>query len=179
VINQTMVTALQTAYGQTGNNGDFNASIEGGHGGINTVTPVPPYNVDTLRLSGSNIFFDLTQVSNIGHMDPELNSRLSGIEVIDLGAATNALKLTAKDVLDLTDAVDLAAVSKKTDYHQLVVKGAAGATVDLADSTLTTGWTASSTVTGTNWGDAATNYKVWVNDTSKAMVLVQTGVVVI
>jgi hypothetical protein len=180
VINQTMVTALQTAYGQTGNNGAFNASIEGGHGGINSVNnPTNTgsvFNVDTLRLSGTGITLDLTQVSNIGQMDPELNSRLSGIELINLVDATNTLKLTAKDVLDLSDAVDLVAVNNKVDYHQLVVRGSTGATVDLADSaTGTTGWTKGSTVTGINWGDTG-NYTVWINNTSKAMLLVQSGV---
>jgi hypothetical protein len=109
-------------------------------------------------------------------MDPELNSRLSGIELINLVDATNTLKLTAKDVLDLSDAVDLVAVNNKVDYHQLVVRGSTGATVDLADSaTGTTGWTKGSTVTGINWGDTG-NYTVWINNTSKAMLLVQSGV---
>jgi large repetitive protein len=178
VINQTMVTALQTAYGQTGNNGAFNASIEGGHGGINSVNnPTNTgsvFNVDTLRLSGTGITLDLTQVSNIGHMDPELNSRLSGIELIDLGSTTNTLKLTAKDVLDISDAVDLVNVSGNADEHQLVIKGASGAKVYL-DVLGGTGWKKISTVNGGNWGDASTTYDVYADNSSEAMLLVQQG----
>ncbi len=39
IINQAMVTALQTPFGQPGNNGSHNAGVEGGEGGINTVNP--------------------------------------------------------------------------------------------------------------------------------------------
>ncbi len=190
VINQTMVTALQTAYGQTGNSGSMNASIEGGQGGINTVNTLPSgasYSVDKLVLSGANITLDLTQVSNVGHLDPELNSRLSGIEVVNLGAASNKLKLTAKDVLDLSDAVDLAMVSiNYSDFRQLVVQGPANSTLDLADGTGTTGWSqmknsgnnSFATVTGANWGEASQSYSAWVND-NHAIVLVQSGVLVV
>jgi hypothetical protein len=189
VINQTMVTALQTAYGQTGNNGSMNASIEGGQGGINTVNTLPngaSYSIDKLVLSGANITLDLTQVSNVGHLDPELNSRLSGIEIVDLGAASNKLKLTAKDVLDLSDAVDLAMVSiNYSDFRQLVVRGPANSTLDLADGAGTTGWTqvrnsnnAIAEVTGANWGDASNKYHGWVNE-NLAIVLVQSGVLVV
>ena len=182
VIDQTMVTALQTAYGQAGNNGLFNASIDGGAGGINSVNGLPRnFNFDTLRLSGNNIALDLTKIGNVSAMNPEINSRLSGIEVVDLGAATNSIKLTAKDVLELSDAVDLTAVTGQANTRQLVIRGATGSTVDLVDSaTGTTGWTKlSSVVYGTNWGAPTETYNVWDHTSSQAILLVQTGVQVI
>jgi hypothetical protein len=179
IVDQTMVRALQTPFGQPGNDGALNASIEGGRGGIYTVGSAAGYSVDRVRLSGSNINFDLTQINNVGRADPDLNSRVSGIEVIELAAANNSLKVTAKDVLDLSDAVDLTAVTGRADYRQLLVTGPAKATIDLADSaTGTTGWTKlAGTFSAPNWGVAG-SFDAWVHDTSKAMLLAQTGVLV-
>jgi hypothetical protein len=180
IINQAMVTALQTPFGQPGNNGRYNASVDGGEGGINTVNTGGARQLDTLQLSGTGIVLDLTQIRNIGQMDPEINGRISGIEVINLVDKSNSVKLTVRDVLDMSDAVDLAAVTGRVDYRQLVVRGPAGAQVDLADATTgTTGWQKlGEIVNGTAWGDAGP-YDVWMHSTSKAMVLMQTGVIAV
>lgn len=84
MINEAMVTALQTPFGQPGNNGPCNASVDGGEGDINTVNPGGARQLDTLHLPGTGIVPDLTQIRNIGQMDPEINGRISGIEIINL-----------------------------------------------------------------------------------------------
>jgi hypothetical protein len=185
VVNQTFVTALQTAYGQAGNNGALNASIDGGDGGIDSVTGFNArYNVDTLRLSGSNINLDLTRIGNIGSGDPSITGRLANIEVIDLATGNNSLKLTARDVLDVSDAVDLAAVTgtANANKHQLVVMGSGR--LDLSDggtNSGTAGWANLGTrfvVSGNDWGYAGLQFDVWKSNTSAVQVLVQQGIVV-
>ncbi|MCA4917828.1 MAG: FG-GAP repeat protein [Roseomonas sp.] len=51
-------------------------------------------NTDTLVLTGSTLVFDLASIAD---------SKLQGIEVIDLGASGNALRLTAIEVVNLSD----------------------------------------------------------------------------
>jgi FG-GAP repeat/RTX calcium-binding nonapeptide repeat (4 copies) len=71
------------------------ARIDGGRG------------TDTLRIDGNGVALDLTKISN---------NRISGIEQIDLtGTGNNALALTAKDVLALSE-----------ETNRLIVLGNAG-----------------------------------------------------
>jgi hypothetical protein len=156
-INATMITALQSRLGSGGNEGQL-ARIDGGGG------------MDTIVLSGAGLTLDLTLVANQAASNPDGGSRIDSVEIINLiGMGDNALKLKAMDVLDMGSAN----LFQTTGRQQLLVKGNAGDTVDLADGTGTTGWTqatANATI------DSAL-YQVW-NHTSWATVYVQTGVVV-
>jgi Ca2+-binding RTX toxin-like protein len=177
IINQAMVTALQTPFGQPGNNGPYNASVDGGEGGINTVNTGGARQLDTLQLSGTGIVLDLTQIRNIGQMDPEINGRISGIEIIDLVDKSNSVKLTARDVLDMSDAVDL---DLPGDFRQLVVRGPKGATVDLADSPDGRNpWVSGKRIVGAGWGEPTTWYQVFITPALKPMVLVQTDLIIV
>jgi hypothetical protein len=156
VIDLAMINALQNPYGLAGNDTQL-ARIDGGSG------------IDTLKLSGSGLVLDLTQVAGSA-MTPESDARLEGMEVIDLmGNGNNTLKLIAKDVLDVSGFN----VFATTGRVQLMVKGDAGDTLDLADATGTSGWTHG---TATTLGGVS--YEVWNHNTSLATVYVNQAVVV-
>jgi hypothetical protein len=129
VLNAGNVAALSATYGSGGNVGQL-ARVDGGAG------------IDTLKLDGAGIAFDLGAISNAGLAGGINLSRLSSIERIDLtGSGNNSLKLTIADVVDLTGMnsfnsgngwTGLAATEAR---HQLVVDGNAG------DQVTGTGWT--------------------------------------
>lgn len=161
IVGQAMITALQNPMG-LGGNVDRLARIDGGTG------------QDKIVLSGSGLTFDLTQVANQAASNPDGGSRIDSIEVIDItGSGNNALKLTAKDVLDMGSANVFAA----TGRQQLMVMGNTGDTLDLADGTGTTGTVGWTKITKAVTLSGVSCY-AWNNDKTLATVYVQSGVVV-
>jgi hypothetical protein len=152
VIDAAMITALQSIGLQNG----VYARIDGGSG------------IDTIKVS-SNL--DLTSIANQGQSANGTHSRIASVEVIDLSAAGDqTLTLKLADVLDMTGFNSFAT----TGRHQLLVKGAAGDVVDLADSSGTAGWTQNGTLTF-----ESITYNAWHHDTSLATVYAQQGMSVI
>jgi hypothetical protein len=115
--------------------------------------------LDTIRLDGSGIAFNLTSIANQGASTPSSASRIESIERIDLtGSGNNTLTLTDKDVMDmagmnLINSSTQAALGwtngtytllAKEARHQLIVDGNAGDAVTL---TGTFSWTDVGTVT--------------------------------
>jgi len=158
VLDAVMISAPQT-------NGLVNgvyARIDGGSGGGGG-------SIDTIQVS-SNL--DLTSIANQGQSADGSHSRISSVEVIDLSAGGNqTLTLKLIDVLDMTGFNSFAS----TGRHQLLVKGAAGDVVDLADGVDTTGWTKSGTFTDSG----SVVYDAWNHNTSLATVYAQQGMSVI
>jgi hypothetical protein len=129
--SSSMITALQNPMG-SGGNVDRLARIDGGSG------------IDKVVLTGSGLTFDLTQVANQAASNPDGGSRMDSVEIFDItGSGNNMLKLTAKDVLELGSANLFA----KTGRQQVLVKGNAGDTVDLAEPLSNTAWKKGSNIT--------------------------------
>jgi hypothetical protein len=123
-------------------------------------------------------------------MGLEENSRIEGIERIDLATdtAANTLTLTARDVNDMAgfnlirtgsvsadgktwNNVSGTALSATTKFHQLVVDGTSGDSVSIKATTGT--WANAGTV-----NDGTSDYAVWQNSATTSQVIVKSDVTV-
>jgi hypothetical protein len=88
--------------------------------------------IDTLRIDGSGVALDLTQVAN---------NFITGIERINLtGSGNNSLTLDIRDVLALSDATGM---FRDTATHELIIDGNSGDSVNSVGQ----GWVAGENVT--------------------------------
>ncbi|MEI7680008.1 MAG: hypothetical protein WCK07_11470, partial [Betaproteobacteria bacterium] len=127
VINPGNLSALAAPYGSGGNTTQL-ARIDGGGG------------VDTLKLAGAAMTLDLTTIAQQGAGDPGSRSRIESIERIDLtGSGNNTLNITAADIIDLAGMNSFnssngwSSLGTTARFHQLVVDGNAGDSVNLTD----------------------------------------------
>ncbi len=146
-VNASMVTGLASSFGR-GSNSQQLARVDGGGG------------IDTLKLSGSGITLDLTQIANQGNSSGEGLSRINSIERIDItGNGSNVLKLSVKDVLDITGMNQFndglagwSGLGSSVARHQLVVDGSGDDTIQ------SSGWGTAQPNTVTNNGNTYNVY---------------------
>jgi hypothetical protein len=160
VLNAGNIGALSAPLGSAGNI-DQLARVDGGTG------------IDTLKLDGGGIAFDLGAIANAGQVGGINMSRISSIERIDLtGSGNNSLTLTLADVVDMAGMnsfnsgngwTGLAAIEGR---HQVVIDGNAGDKVTIGGG----GWTDAGTAT---WNGHT--YEVYKNG-SYGEVLVDTSI---
>ncbi len=150
VLNASNIAALSSGVDSSGHL----ARVDGGSG------------LDTLKLVGANIMLDLTSIANQGGDA----SRITSIEHIDLGTGNNTLKLSLSDVLDMSGMNLFNNVnnwvngtynlSNHEEYHQLVIDGSAG------DSVNSSGW-------GTSLGNVTNSghiYDVYTQDLAQLLI---------
>jgi hypothetical protein len=150
VLNAGNLSALSANYGSGGNDTQL-ARVDGGAG------------IDTLKLDGAGIAFDLGAIRNVGLVGGINMSRLASIERIDLtGSGNNSLTLTLADVVDMAGMNSFnsgngwTGLAASEARHQVVVDGNAGDKV---------------TISGGGWTDAGTatynghTYEVYKNGT--------------
>lgn len=142
--------------------------------------------IDTLRLTGgANL--DFTQIKQLAATNTDFNSRVSGVEKIDLATdtAANTVKISLNDVLDMA-AMNLfntstgsgwagAGLGASVSKHQVAITGNATDTVDLADGTGTANWTKAAGTASNN----GISYDIWNHNTAAAQLLIQVGMTVI
>ena len=131
--------------------------------------------LDTLRVMGG-ASLDLTAIANVGAGTPDGFSRIESIEKIDLATdtAANTLNVRAKDVIDMSgmNLFNVNATAAADTFHQLMIKGDAGDTVNIGVS----GWT----VTGLTYTDATDGnhtYKVYQDSASHTQLLIDSAIV--
>jgi hypothetical protein len=110
---------------------------------------------DIIKLDGSGITFDLTNIDNVLADD----SRIESIEKIDLtGSGNNTLKISLADVLDINST------------QSLTIDGNSGDSVNLAD---TSGWTKGSDTT-----ISSNTYSVYSNGNAQIFIDTDTTVTI-
>lgn len=139
-------------------NGNY-ARIDGGSG------------IDSLKLDGSGISFDLNAIANQSGATPLSSSRIESIEKIDLsGSGNNSLLFSVRDVIDMAgcnlfnDGNGWSGLDTTVHKHQLVVDGNRGDIVDLS------GWSLANVIS-----HAGNSYSVF-NTSNAAQVLVNNSI---
>ena len=123
-LNADNIAQLAADYSGSGNY----ARVDGGTG------------LDSIRLDGAGLNFDLTQIANQG-FDAIGFSRIESVEEIDLtGTGDNTLTLSRFDVMDMAGFN----VFETTGRHQVMVTGDAGDVLNIVDGS---DWTQCANVT--------------------------------
>ena len=127
--------------------------------------------LDQIKVDGANITLDLTAISNVGASTPDGYSRINSVEKIDLtGSGDNILKLSAKDIQDMAGMNLWSSPPFVRPYHQLMVDGDVGDTIQITDKAQ---WTLSGTTT-----ENGVAYDYWTNVLACTDLLVKTSVAV-
>ena len=152
IIGSSMIDALKNPYGSGANTSQL-SRIDGGTG------------FDSIQISGTSTPLDLTLIKNQSASTPDVGSRISNIDKIDLGTGGNSVKLSLSDVLDMSgmnlihDSNGTAsadgnvwssstgtALGTSVSRHQLVIYG------DSTDSVTVSGFTSTAVGTETMGG---------------------------
>jgi uncharacterized Zn ribbon protein len=164
IIGQAMVTALQSPMGEGGNI-DRLARIDGGKENTSAISWY-----DTIVLSGSNLFLDLTKISNQSGGAPGGGSRIESIERITMTDVTQKIALTASDVLDMGGIDAFALGTRKT---QLMISSTASGTKGIL-ALMDSGWSQGTPATFQN-----ETYDIWDNSLTSARLYIERGITII
>ena len=165
-----IIDRLEIGYLSNNSAGGPKAAVDGGTG------------VDTLQLASNSGNLDLTAISNVAASAPQLKSRITSIERIDLAndSSANTLTLNVHDVLDITGMNNFntgngwgnqvnAALGSMVQRHQLVIDGTA------ADSVMSSGWTKTGVVVS-NISGSQQSYAVYNSNAGYAQLLVDNDI---
>jgi hypothetical protein len=175
IINASNITRLQASPLVTADPAGFNyyqlARVDGGGG------------IDTLAVTGG-ASLNLTLIKQIALTNPEIGSRISSIEKLDLATdtAANTLTISLKDVVDMSgmnifntgSGWTSSALGALVAKHQVVINRGANDIVDLSDGSGTAGWTSVGTVL-----NGTITYDIWNSTTGNAQLIIQQGSTVI